>query len=146
MSAQLSVIVTGAREYTRREMVWGTLDGLGPELVIQGGARGADLFADEWAQRNERDCHTFRARWRAGSKYGGVDYLAGRKRNERMLKAYPGTLVLAFVYGQSRGTRNCISLACEQGHRVIVRDQDGIVAEYEGGEMQYGGFDWRVPL
>lgn len=127
------VIVTGSREFSRVPVIWNALAEVDPQLIIHGGARGADSWADEWAHREERDTHVFRPKWKTGY---GTNKAAGHFRNQRMLEAYPGVLVLAFITPVSRGTWDCITRARVLGHQVIVRDEQGAIRPLEAGLSQ----------
>jgi hypothetical protein len=86
----LRVIVCGSRDYTRKIMVNVWLDGLyeqyGEKLfLIQGGAKGADALAKQWAKdkfgRKYLDkTLEYKADWKVYGKG------AGAVRNEEMLK------------------------------------------------------------
>lgn len=77
------IIVCGGRDYTDRKAVYSYLDGLAErtriDLVITGGARGADALADEWAQSRGIARIICPANWEGEGK------AAGHIRNERML-------------------------------------------------------------
>lgn len=75
------------------------------DLVISGGARGADKMGEEWAERHGIDTLIFPAEW---DKYGKS---AGFRRNEDIIKN--ADYVIAFWDGVSRGTQHSISL-CEK--------------------------------
>lgn len=127
------VIVTGSRLWPTRSTVSEVLSALDPELVIHGNARGADQFAHEWAIANERDFHGFTAKWRTptGAYHPrGYSPMAGHNRNGRMLDAYPGTLVLAFPYGEAKGTRDCITQAQGRWHEVRVYGLTGELIQH----------------
>lgn len=126
------VIVTGSRIYLNWHHVWEVLDDINPDLVIQGGANGVDTAAEDWAKRQQRDYHTFSARWRTS-----VGYIksAGHVRNGRMLDAYHGVPVIAFPAGEAKGTRDCIQQALDRGHHVRVYDEEGnLTREYPSTE------------
>jgi len=117
MELKKCVIVTGGRDYAKRARVYGILDAIGPDLVIEGGATGADQLAREWA--DERGVHraTVPALWKK------FDRAAGPKRNAVMveiLKALSGSgrecIVCAFPGG--RGTASCVSIATDAGFYV----------------------------
>ena len=109
------VLVCGGRDYQDRRVVFDTLDRLhereGVSLLIEGGARGADRFAREWAQ--ERGCpyRTFCAQWK---KYGKS---AGPIRNAEMLRFGKPQLLVAFPGGA--GTENMIDQANAAGVDVL---------------------------
>lgn len=75
------------------------------ELVISGGARGADKMGEEWAKRNSIQTLIFNADW---DKFGKS---AGFIRNEDIIKNCDEAI--AFWDGMSRGTKHSISL-CEK--------------------------------
>ncbi len=61
--------------------------------IAQGGARGADRIAGEWAQARSVPCKVYRAGWAA---HGNA---AGPIRNQRMLAESGAGMVLAFPGG-----------------------------------------------
>lgn len=124
------VIVTGSRSYPNWKAIADVLTELDPDLVIQGGASGADQAAAGWAERHYRDTHTMRARWKTSAGYQNS---AGIVRNQRMLEAYPGVLVIAFPFGIANGTRHCMHTALQLGHPLKVYGPDGeLLREYDG--------------
>jgi len=112
----MKILVCGGRDFRDEDFVYATLDGLFEELrfdvLIQGGANGADAVAASWAA-NHREVHgvTVWAKWHIYGKR------AGHMRNSAMLMLSPD-LVVAFPGG--KGTRNMIAQAkaCE----IEVRD------------------------
>lgn len=92
------VIVTGSRNWNNRRLIHQRLDDLKPDIVVQGGARGADHDARLWAKKNGKVCVSFYPRW--ASEGSG----AGLVRNIEMLDAFPCATVIAFPTHDSRGT------------------------------------------
>jgi|SRR4029450_8550930 len=113
------VIVTGSRDWSDAELLGRVLAMHKPELVVQGGARGADALANEWAHKASVYCVTIPADWDRWGKN------AGAKRNIEMLERYPGALVIAFPLPQSKGTWHCVFQARKRGHKVFVVKPDG---------------------
>jgi len=74
-----------------------------PAKVVQGGARGADRMAAEWARLMAIEVIEVRADWQ---KYGKA---AGSIRNTLMLKAHRPHVVIAFPGGP--GTRDMVKKA-----------------------------------
>ena len=106
------VIVTGGRDYDDFAMVADVLSAIQPDLVVQGGATGADKLASDWAKYSDKtECITVNADW---NKYGAY---AGPKRNIEMLEAYPEAMVVAFPGG--KGTANCVKEAVKRNHIVL---------------------------
>jgi hypothetical protein len=105
------IIVTGGRDYSDRETLRAVLNFLNPDLVIQGGASGADRLAKIWAESNGKIFMTVEADW---SKHGKA---AGPMRNREMLRIYPDAVVVAFPGGS--GTANCVKTALELNRTVL---------------------------
>lgn len=99
------VIVCGSREWTDHELIYQRLLELDPDdVVITGGAKGADTIAHGVAWELGMDTEVYPARW----DLYGVD--AGKKRNEQML-ASGCDLVIAFPSETSRGTWHMVAIA-----------------------------------
>lgn len=95
----MRVLVCGGRDY------FGPVDCLGEihiDVLIQGGCKGADVRAAEWAKRNGIHVATVSALW---DLYG---LKAGPKRNEAMLFLRP-EYVVAFPGG--KGTADMVRRA-----------------------------------
>lgn len=75
------------------------------EAVVSGGARGADILAERYAQKRGLQMIVFPAEWK---KYGRR---AGFIRNVDIIRACD--VCFAFWNGESRGTQHDIEL-CEQ--------------------------------
>ena len=112
----MKILVTGGRAYNNQRAVFeyltrldGELPG-GIDLVIQGGAEGADKHARLWACANQRPCATFHAHWHTLGK------AAGPLRNEWMLEFARPDIVIAFPGG--KGTSNMVTLARRAGINV----------------------------
>ncbi|WP_080402996.1 DUF2493 domain-containing protein [Burkholderia ubonensis] len=113
----MKVIVCGGREYgqevAEEQHLFAVLDAqhaLSPiDLVIQGGARGADSMARLWAESRAIDCLAVPAKWDAHGRG------AGPIRNARMLD-YKPDMVIAFPGG--RGTADMVRRANAAGIQV----------------------------
>lgn len=119
---ELTVIVTGSRDFEDRALVWFALDILHschPKMTVRHGDHweGADQFASKWAQShgNGVDEDPYPANWTAlGRKAGPV-------RNRAMVIA-GADLVLAFFApppAGNIGTQGCVDFAHEAGIQVI---------------------------
>ncbi|HWY35733.1 MAG TPA: DUF2493 domain-containing protein [Nitrosopumilaceae archaeon] len=104
------VIVTGGRDYNDWATVKSVLDFHQPDVVIQGGAKGADRLARVWAMTKGIEPITVDAEW---TKHGRA---AGPIRNREMLDKYPNAFVIAFP--GDRGTADCVRAATER-NRII---------------------------
>lgn len=119
----MHVVITGGRDYqfTKEDRDW--LDNVHKthhlEMVIQGGAEGADKCAAVWAHDNGIPCVTFHANWTGEGKS------AGPKRNTRMLRyltTLSNPIVIAFPGG--KGTANCVRQARELDLEVCCVEED----------------------
>jgi len=106
------VIVTGGRDYDDWAMVQDVLNLIDPDVVIQGGAHGADQQAKEWAELNGKKAITVEANWNLNGKS------AGPLRNIEMIETYPDATVVAFPGGI--GTANCVKEAVRR-NRVVLQ-------------------------
>jgi hypothetical protein len=110
----MRILVCGGRDYTDRAAVRRVLDAAlrsGPIEIIQGGAKGADRFAREWAIGNGVTCTTYEADWTTHGRS------AGPIRNREMLSQGKPSLVLAFPGGP--GTKDMVQEAQRRGVLVV---------------------------
>jgi hypothetical protein len=108
--------VCGGRKYSNKQRLWGYLDAVhkskGIDLIIEGGAGGADKLAKEWALDRGIPVCEFLANW---NKHGKK---AGPIRNGAMIKFGKPDGVAAFSGG--RGTQDMKRQAMDNG--IIVAD------------------------
>lgn len=111
----MRVLVTGGRAYADVVRVAAVLDKLhgeaGIDLIIQGGAAGADRHAFNWARSRGVARETFEADWENQGSF------AGPARNKRMLDEGKPDLVIAFPGG--RGTADMVRKARRAGVDVV---------------------------
>lgn len=112
----MRVLVCGGRDYKDKDFVFDVLaeqhDILGRiDVIIQGGARGADTFAAQWAASRAVPNWEFKADW---ERYGRG---AGAVRNGIMLKDGKPQLVIAFPGGN--GTQDMVVRAKKAGLPVV---------------------------
>jgi hypothetical protein len=106
------VLVCGGRDYKDRDCVFRTLDilhrtGAGISCIIAGGARGADTFAEQWADERGVPKAIYHAEW---VKYGRR---AGHLRNQRMMDEGKPDMTLAFPGGV--GTADMVHITKKAG-------------------------------
>jgi hypothetical protein len=111
----MRVIVCGGHDYNSPNTVEANLDAIHSQNTItalmQGGASGADKFADDWAARHpDIQRHVCHADWKTHGR------AAGPIRNARMLEWKPD-IVIAFPGGA--GTANMVKQARKAGVYVI---------------------------
>lgn len=114
-----AVIVTGGRDFMNRFAVWFALDELRPDVIIHGGANGADTLAHAWAVANSVMHVCIPAQW---TKHGRA---AGPIRNALMLKFardhWPDVVCVAFPGG--KGTADMVRQAKTAGVEVLRRGE-----------------------
>ena len=107
----MRVIVCGGRNYNDHVKICESLNAMhhkhGIDLIIEGGANGADAHAATWATNNEVPRCTFHANWKKLGKR------AGPVRNENMIVLGKGDCLIAFSGGI--GTKSMTSLARKHG-------------------------------
>jgi len=113
----VKVLVCGGRDFNDPLTLGSWLGGIhknhGPiTLLIEGGARGADLMARKFAEWQNIPVKTFPADWDLHGKS------AGPIRNKQMLNEGKPDLVVAFEGG--RGTANMVAQARTAGIKVFV--------------------------
>jgi len=115
------LLVTGGRDYSDREFVFKTLDSArrligGCDVLIHGGARGADSIAGDWAKRHGIKEIVFKANW---GKYGRG---AGPRRNLEMIR-FAETLGVGRIcpFPGGRGTANMVEIAKSSKHMFFFR-------------------------
>ncbi len=118
----MKLLVCGSRTWNNRELIFNVLSNVFFEVkeMIQGGARGADTIAREWALQTNVPCITRMAKW---TRYHGA---AGPLRNREMVAVFKPDQVLAFrMNGRSDGTDDMVSFARECGIPVTIYYEDG---------------------
>ena len=112
---KLKVLVCGGRDFNKPSLLRNYLDYYHAkwiiDVVIQGGATGADYVAKVWAEDNNVINEEYPANW---TKY---DRAAGHIRNKQMLDEGHPSVVIATVGGV--GTANMIKQAKQRGIKVI---------------------------
>lgn len=121
----MKILVTGDREWRAEDVIERAVLHLIPEpnsddLIIQGGARGADTLAWKVAKRLGIRCITYSADWKLFKR------AAGPIRNRQMLAGCPD-VVLAFHddLDSSKGTRDMVSISKKKGLTVILVNSAG---------------------
>lgn len=112
----MRVLVCGGRDFDDREAVFAALNAMHAsspiDVVIEGGANGADRLAGSWARVREV------SNWRVPAQWSRDGKRAGMLRNARMLAECRPDVVLAFPGGD--GTADMIAQARDAGVRVMT--------------------------
>lgn len=111
----MRVLICGGRAYDNDKRLFAVLDKLneqaGIDIIIEGGANGADHLAWAWSRLRGVSSQRYEADWES---YGSF---AGPKRNAEMLAHSQPDLVIAFPGG--RGTADMVKKARRAGVEVI---------------------------
>lgn len=116
----MNVIVTGSRHWSDTSYIYGALDALHAMRpiwrIVQGGARGVDRIAQDWADDRLIESITYPADW---ATYGRS---AGPLRNKQMLEEGRPDLIVAFhpAIDRSKGTRHMVRIADEAGFEILL--------------------------
>lgn len=106
----MRVIVCGGRDFyewrTLHEALIEVMPSGSGNVIIQGGASGADRLAIKWAEANGASVVTYPANWRSGKKGGPM-------RNQFMLEDSRPDMLIAFPGGA--GTADMVHRAAEAG-------------------------------
>lgn len=105
----MRVLVCGSRHFQDYPLLIKTLSKYPIDVLISGGARGADFLGERYAGDNGIPVEVYPADW---EKHGKA---AGPIRNLQMLKEGKPDLVIAFLAKDSRGTKNMVEIAQKAG-------------------------------
>ena len=106
---QMNLAIVGSRELTDYSWFKSHVEAFisehgKPDLIVSGGARGADTLARNYAQEHQIPIQEFLPNWKLGRH-------AGILRNTDIVQA--STHVLAFPSKQGRGTQDSMKKATE---------------------------------
>jgi hypothetical protein len=108
------VAVIGSRTFDDYGYMKETLDTLMPiDLIVSGGAKGADSMAEQYAAENGIPTLVFKPDWK---KHGKI---AGFLRNTTIVEE--SNTVVAFWDGKSNGTKNSLDTAKRLNKTVIIK-------------------------
>lgn len=115
----MRVLVCGGRDYADAERLSEVLhrlhDKAGIDVIVQGGAKGADHWAKRWGELCGVPVETYEADWLT---YGKA---AGPIRNAQMLAESRPDVVIAFPTpgAKNKGTKSMMRIAREAGVEVV---------------------------
>lgn len=116
----LNIAIIGSRSFNDYNLLvseLSKLDILNENLtIVSGGAKGADMLAEKYADENDYNKKIFKPNWK---KYGRG---AGIVRNKEIIEN--SDLVIAFWDGTSKGTKSSIDLAKKFNKEIIVITYD----------------------
>lgn len=101
----MKVAIVGSRDYPHEDEIWTYISSRlsKGDIVVTGGARGVDTFAEDAAKSMNYETEIYLADW---DKYGKS---AGLTRNSLMIDA--ADRIVAFWDGKSKGTLDTIQKA-----------------------------------
>lgn len=106
------VAIVGGRDFDHYELMFHLLDKMEIDIIVSGGAPGADSLAERYANDMGIKTLIFKAEW---DKYGKS---AGFIRNKDIIDNCDS--VVAFWDGSSKGTLSSINLAKKQRKEVKI--------------------------
>jgi hypothetical protein len=122
----MRLLVCGSRDWSDYDRLAWMLDRLAStnriEVIIHGGARGADLMAGAWARKRGIDVEPHPAPWHLYPP--ARRWVAGQERNHEMLESKPDLVVgfkAPFDWTMKRGgTEHMVRIASEAGVPTLV--------------------------
>jgi hypothetical protein len=103
----MKVAVVGSRNFTDYDLMKKVLDNIKIDIIISGGALGADYLAEQYAKENNLEMIIHKPNWH---KHGKA---AGYIRNVDIVN--DAEMVIAFWDGKSRGTHHTINITRKSG-------------------------------
>lgn len=119
-------MVTGARLWTKTELIRADLTKFNPHVVIHGGAYGADSAAHEWCRKNGRVAHVHFPNYERDA--GKAPLFRNKEMAlelRRMTDAYGAeSVAFAYLLPSSRGTHHAIRCLRDQGFDPVIREEE----------------------
>lgn len=106
--------VVGGRDFNDTKRMDEVLSEWKPDVVVSGGAKGADIMSEKWAVRNGIPIEIYLPDFKAHS----TSWKAYHARNRQIVNN--SDELLAFWDGKSTGTKNSIDYAVSQGKKVTI--------------------------
>ena len=116
------ILVAGSRGFDDMDRLEKILEEnlMADDTIVEGGARGVDTMARQWAEARGISFIEMKADW---AKYGKA---AGPKRNDAMVEfvaEHKGRAL--FIWdGKSKGTKQCIQSAMKKELSVMIYQED----------------------
>lgn len=108
----MKIAVIGSRTFTNYELLSSVLNKLEIDLIVSGGAKGADHLAEQWANEKQIKTLIFKPDWNTHGRK------AGFMRNLQIIDSCDS--VVAFWDGESKGTKHSLDYAKKIGKGVTV--------------------------
>jgi len=109
----MKVAVIGSRTFNDQALLYSALEKIdSPELIVSGGAKGADQLAEQYAREKNIPIKVFLPDY---AKYGRAAPII---RNKSIVQE--ADIVIAFWDGHSRGTQHSLKIAKEQNKEIRI--------------------------
>ena len=108
----MKLLITGSRTINDKELIFSELDKFDFDILISGGAKGIDQFAEEYAQIKSIPIEQCKPDYR---KYGRTAPIV---RNKEMVELCD--TVLAIWDKKSKGTKSTIEHAVKLGKKLEI--------------------------
>ncbi len=111
----MKLAVIGSRSFSDKQLLFSILSGINNiELIISGGAKGADQMAEEFAKQHNIDTLIFKP------DYNQFGRGAPLIRNKHIVNS--SELIVAFWDGKSRGTKNALEHTQKSGKKIEIHN------------------------
>jgi len=118
----MKIAVVGSRKFNDYDFLKEKLNEYQIDVIVSGGAMGADLLAERYARENQIETLIFPAEWDIHGRS------AGPIRNKLIVENCD--YLIAFWNGKSRGTKFSIDYAAALGKKaVIIYSHDAVQNE-----------------
>ena len=108
----MKVAIVGSRTFNDYTLLNSILDKIDINLIISGGARGADKLAERYALEKKIETKILYPEWNKFGKGAGII------RNKEIVQE--ANHVIAFWDGESKGTLSSINFAKEFGKNLTI--------------------------
>jgi hypothetical protein len=108
----MKLAVIGSRTFKDYELMCSVLNPLNIDLIVSGGAKGADSLAERWAKENRVQTLIFHPNWDTYGKKAGI------MRNFDIIDSCDQ--LIAFWDQKSKGTKQALDYARKIGKGVKV--------------------------
>lgn len=112
MLLKMKIAVVGSRKFNDYDLLKEKLSAYQIDVIISGGAVGADLLAERYALENQIETLIFPADWDIHGRSAGLI------RNKLIVESCD--YLIAFWNGKSRGTKFSIDYAEALGKKAVI--------------------------
>ena len=112
----IKYLIAGSRDFNNYNLLLQVLSQYEkPDIIIEGGARGADILGKRFAKENNIECQEYKANWEKFGKSAGY-----RRNNEMVNKLSNNDIAFIFWDGKSKGTKHTIDLCKKKNIKTII--------------------------